>query len=186
VDEVRSFLGLAGYYRRFIRNFSHIAHAITSLQRKGKKFEWIKECTVSFKQLKHLLTNTPILKITYPNKELVVCIDACNRGLGGVPMQEGKVVCYESRKLNEHEQNYVTHNLESTTIIHALKMWRQYLLGRRFIIVIDQSGLRYLFDQPNLNTRQARWLATLSEFDFEIKYIKGKENRVVDALSKRV
>jgi len=88
--------------------------------------------------------------------------------------------------LNEHEQNYVTHDHELATIIHALKMWRHYLLGRIFILMSDHSGLRYLFDQPNMNARQARWLATISEFDFEIRYIKGKENNVVDALSRRV
>jgi hypothetical protein len=87
-------------------------------------------------------------------------------------------------KLNEHEVNYVTHDLELATIVHALKMWRHYLLGRKFVLMTDHCGLRYLFDQPKLNARQARWMALLSEFDFEIKHIKGKENRVVDALSR--
>jgi hypothetical protein len=99
-------------------------------------------------------------------------------------MQEGKVIYYESRKLNEHEVNYVTHDLELAAIAHALKMWRHYLLGRKFVLMMDHCGLRYLFDQPKLNARQARWMALLSEFDFEIKHIKGKENRVVDALSR--
>jgi len=101
-------------------------------------------------------------------------------------MQERQVVCYESRKLNENEQNYVTYDLELKMIIHALKMWRHYLLGRRFVLMSDHIRLRYLFDQSNLNVRQARWLATISEFDFEIRYIKGKENMVVDALSRIV
>ena len=96
------------------------------------------------------------------------------------------MVCYESRKLSEHEQNYVTHDLELVAIIHALKMWRLYPLGKRFVLMSDQSGLRYLFDQPNLNSRKSRWLATLSEFDFEIRYIKGKENKVANALSRKV
>jgi len=113
-----------------------------------------------------------------------VCTDACKRGLGVVLMQEGQVVCYESRKLNDHEQNYVTHDLE--LIIHALKMWMHYLLGRRFVLMSDQSVLRCLFDKPNLNARQARCLDTINEFEFEIRYIKGKENRVADALSRRV
>jgi hypothetical protein len=99
-------------------------------------------------------------------------------------MQEGHVIFYESRKLNEHEVNYVTHDVELASIVHALKMWRHYLLGRIFVLMTDHSGLRYLFDQPKLNVRQARWMALLSEFDFEIKHIKGKENRVVDALSR--
>jgi len=93
------------------------------------------------------------------------------------------VVFYESQKLNELEINYITHDLELATIIHELKMWRHYLLNRIFTLMKDNGGLKYLFDQPKLNVRQAWWLATFSEFDFEIKYIKGKENRVFDALS---
>jgi hypothetical protein len=99
-------------------------------------------------------------------------------------MQKGSVIYYESQKLNEHEVNYVTHDLELAAIVHALKMWRHYLLGRKFVLMTDHCGLRYLFDQPKLNARQAIWMALLSEFDFEIKHIKGKENRVVDALSR--
>lgn len=96
------------------------------------------------------------------------------------------MACYESRKLNEHEKNYVTHDLESIVIINALKVWRNCLLSVRFILISDQSGLRYLFDQPNMNARKSRWLATLIEFEFEIKYIKRKENRVTYSLSRRV
>jgi hypothetical protein len=86
--------------------------------------------------------------------------------------------------LNEHEVNYVNHDLELATIVHALKMWRHYLLGRKFVLMTDHCGLRYLFDQPKLNARQARWMALLSEFDLEIKHVKGKENKVADALSR--
>jgi hypothetical protein len=78
----------------------------------------------------------------------------------------------------------VTHDLELAVIVHALKMWRHYLLGRKFVLMTDHCGLRYLFDQPKLNAKQARWMALLSEFDFEIKHIKVKENRVADALSR--
>lgn len=93
-----------------------------------------------------MLTNAPVLKIVDLDKEFVVCTDACKRVLGGVPMKEGQVVCYESRKLNEHEHNYVTHDLELAAIIHALNMWRHYLIGRRFILMSEHNGLRYLFD----------------------------------------
>jgi hypothetical protein len=86
--------------------------------------------------------------------------------------------------LNEHEANYVTHDLELAAIVHALKMWRHYLLRRKFALVTDHSGLRHLFDQPKLNARQARWMDLLSEFDFELKHVKGKENKVPDALSR--
>jgi hypothetical protein len=184
VSDIRSFMGLAGYYRRFIKGFSKIGCPITALQRKGTKFTWTQKCEERFQTLKHLLTHAPVLKIVDPEADFLVCTDACKEGLGGVLMQGGSVVCYESRKLNEHEVNYVTHDLELAAIVHALKMWRHYLLGRKFVLMTDHCGLRYLFDQPKLNARQARWMALLSEFDFEIKHIKGKENRVVDALSR--
>jgi len=94
------------------------------------------------------------------------------------------VVCNESQKLNKHEQNYPMHDIYLVKIIHALKMWRNYLLGRKFMLMSDHIGLRYLFDQLNLIARQARWLATIINFDLDIRYIKGKENRVVDSLSR--
>ena len=134
--------------------------------------------------MKFLLTNAHVMNILDPNKDFLVCTDVWKEGIRGFLMQEEHVIFYESKKLNEHEINYVTHDLELATIVHALKMWRHYLLGRICVLMIDHSGLRYLFDQPKLNVRQARWMALLSEFDFEIKHIKGKENRVVDSLSR--
>jgi len=101
-------------------------------------------------------------------------------------MQERYVVLHESRKLNEHEYNYVAYDLELAIITHALKMWRHYLLDKRFILMSDHNGLRYLFDQPKMDVRQAIWLDTLSGFQLEIRYIKDKENRVAYALSRKV
>jgi hypothetical protein len=186
VAEVRYFMGLAGYYRRFIAGFSKIAHSITSLQRMENKFQWTEECESSFQRLKQLLTSAPILKIADPNKDYVVCTDACKEGLGGVLSQEGFVVCYESRKLKEHEKNYATHDLELAAIVHALRKWRHYLMGKIFELRTDHNGLKYLFDQPTLNARKIRWLEFLCEYEFDIKHIKGKENKVVDALSRKV
>ena len=100
-------------------------------------------------------------------------------------MQEGQVVCYESRKLKDHKQYYVTDDLELATIIHALKMWTHYLLGMRFVLMSDNSRLRCISGKLNLNYKKERWLVTLSEFEFNIIYIKGKENVVADALSKK-
>jgi hypothetical protein len=184
VSYIRSFMGLEGYYRRFIKGFSKIGCPITALQKKGTKFPWTQQCEERFQTLKHLLTHAPVLKITDLEADFLMRTDACKEGLGGVLMQEGKVIFYESRKLNEHEVNYVTHDLELATIVHALKMWRHYLLGRKFVLMIDHYGLRYLFDQPKLNAIQARWMSLLSKFYFEIKHIKGKENRVANALSR--
>ena len=100
-------------------------------------------------------------------------------------MQENHMICYESRNLKEHEKNCATHDLELAAIVHALKMWRHYLMGRRFELRIDHCGLKYLFDQPTLNSRQERWMEFLCEFDFEFKHVKGKEYKVVDALSRK-
>jgi hypothetical protein len=149
------------------------------------KFEWTSKCAEIFQQHKDILTCAPILKIVDPDEYFVVCIDACKEDLGGVLTQEDHVVCYESRKLKEHERNYVTHDLELATIVHVLKVWRHYPAERKFELRTDHYGLKHLFGKPTLNVGKTRWLEFLSEYDFEIKYIKGKENRVVDALSKR-
>lgn len=183
VGKVKSSMGLESCYRWFIGNFSLISYHITSLQAKGKNFEWTKECETLFEQVKHFLKNSPVLKIADPNKEFMVCTNVCKEGLGGVLMQEGQFVCYESRNLNEHERNYAMHDLELEIIIHELEMWRHYLLGRRFILMTDHIGMRYLFNQPNLNSRKAKWLAILCKFYFGIRYIKGKDNKVGNALN---
>jgi hypothetical protein len=141
VSDIRSFMGLAGYYRRFIKGFSKIGCPITALQKKGTKFTWTQECEERFQSLKHLLTHAPMLKIVNPEADFLVCTDAYKEGLGGVLMQGGSVVCYESQKLNEHEVNYVTHDLELAAIVHTLKMWRHYLLGRKFVLMTDHCGL---------------------------------------------
>jgi hypothetical protein len=145
---------------------------------------WTQECEERFQSLKHLLTHAFVLKIPDPEADFLMCTDAYKEGLRGVLMQGGSVFCYESKKLNEHEANYVTHDLELASIVHAFKMWRHYLLGRKFVLMIDHCGLQYLFDQPKFNSRQARWMYLLSEFDFEIKHVKGKENKLVNALSR--
>ena len=149
------------------------------------KFTWTSKCQESFDQLKELLTKAPVLKVADPLKNYTVCTDASLEGVGGVLTQEGHVVCYESRKLKEHERNYVVHDLELAAVVHALKMWWHYLLGRKFLLLTDNTCVKNLFTQSRLNARQARWLAFLSEFDFEVKHIKGKENKVADALSRR-
>ena len=174
VSDVRSFMGITGYYRKFIEGFSKIVNPITSLQKKGKIFVWDIKYEEIFNKLKELLTTTPILKITDPNMDFVVCTDACNEGLGGVLTQEGNVITYESRKLKIHEKNYATYDLELPVIIHALKMWSHHLIGRRFLLMSDNISLKYLFHQQNLNTRQAIWLDFLNEYDFEIKKYKMK------------
>jgi hypothetical protein len=124
VSEIWSFLGLAGYYRRFIKDFSKIAKTMTKLLEKNKVFEWTKECQVSFEELKKRLTSSPVLVLPDLTKKFDIYCDASRQGLRYVLMQEGQVVCYASRQLRKHEENYPTHDLELAAVIHALKIWR--------------------------------------------------------------
>jgi hypothetical protein len=117
--------------------------------------------------------------------DFLVCTDASKEGLGRVLMQDERVIAYISRKLRRHEENYATHDLELLAIVYALKVWRHYLVGRKFELKTDHCGLQHIFTQSDLNTRQCHWSELLSKYDFEITYIKGIVNRVVDALSQR-
>jgi hypothetical protein len=163
-----------------------MAHPITSLQKKQVKFQWTVECEKSFQHLKKLLTSSPILRIVDPHEDFIVCTYACKEGLGGVLMKNEYVVRYESRKLKEHERHYSTHDLELEYIVHALNKGRHYLLRKRFELRTNHNGLKCLFDHPTLNSRQRRWLEFLSEYDFDIKNIKGKENKLDNELTRRV
>jgi len=136
--------------------------------------------------MKDILKSVPILKIACPDEYFVVCIDACKEVLDRFLSQKDHVVCYESRKLKNHERNYAMHELELATIVHALEMWRNYLMVKKFELRTCHYGQKHLFLQPTLNSIQTRWLEFLSEYDFEIKHIKGKDNQVVDALNMRV
>jgi len=185
VTEVRSFLGLAGYYRKFIENFSKIALPLTRLTRKEQPFLWNEKCEASFKELKDRLTSSPVLILPDPQKSFDVYCDASKQGLGCVLMQEGKVVAYASRQLKVHEENYPTHDLELAAIVFALKLWRHYLYGTTFQVFSDHKSLRYLFDQKELNMRQRRWMEFLKDYDFELHYHPGKANVVADALSRK-
>ena len=112
---------------------------------------WSQQCQDSFDKLKHLLITKPILRIVDPNKDFVVCTDASKDSLGGFLTQDGHVICYESKNLKDYEKNYAVHEMELATIIHALKIWRHYLVGKKFLLLTDNIGLKYLFDQNTLN-----------------------------------
>jgi hypothetical protein len=170
VSEIRSFLGLAGYYRRFIEGFSKLALPLTKLTRKDQAFVWDGDCERSFQELKKRLTTAPVLILPDAKESFVVYCDASKMGLGGVLMQKGKVVAYASRQLKVHEKNYPTHDLELAAVVFALKTWRHYLYGSRFEVFSDHKSLKYLFDQKELNMRQRRWLEFLKDYDFELSY----------------
>nr|CAH66097.1 OSIGBa0114I04.4 [Oryza sativa] len=185
VSEIRSFLGLAGYYCRFIENFSKIARPMTRLLQKEVKYKWTEDCERSFQELKKRLVTAPVLILPDRRKGFQVYCDASRHGLGCVLMQEGKVVAYASRQLRPHENNYPTHDLELAAVVHALKIWRHYLFGNRTEIYTDHKSLKYIFTQPDLNMRQRRWLELIKDYDMEIHYHPGKANVVADALSRK-
>nr|GFA30972.1 retrotransposon protein, putative, Ty3-gypsy subclass [Tanacetum cinerariifolium] len=155
VTEVRSFLGLAGYYRRFVEGFSRLALPLTKLMRKGEKFVW--------------------------NEER----DASKKGLGCVLMQHGKVIAYASRQLKPYEANYPIHDLELAAVVFTLKIWRHYLYGETCDIFTDHKSLEYIFTQKELNMRQRSWLELLKDYDTNIQYHPRKANLVADALSRK-
>jgi hypothetical protein len=183
VSEIRSFLGLAGYYRRFIKDFSKIAKLMTKLLEKNTVLEWTKECQASFEELKKRLTSSPVLVLPDLTKKFDIYSDASCQGLGSALMQEGQVVFYASCQLRKHEENYPTHDLELAVVVHALKIWRHYLIGHRCEIYSDHKSLKYIFTQNDLNLRQRHWLELIKDYDLGINYHPGKANVVADALS---
>ncbi|KAJ9537587.1 hypothetical protein OSB04_030320 [Centaurea solstitialis] len=185
VSEIRSFLGLAGYYRRFIRDFSKIAVPLTSLTRKDVKFEWGEAQENAFQALKSCLTNAPVLALPEGSDDLVVYSDASKLGLGCVLMQQGKVIAYASRQLKDCEKNYPTHDLELAAVVFALKLWRHYLYGTKCQLFTDHRSLKYIFTQQTLNMRQQRAMELIKDYDCEIMYHPGKANVVADALSRK-
>ncbi|KAL4579715.1 hypothetical protein LXL04_015876 [Taraxacum kok-saghyz] len=183
--EVRQFLGLAGYYRRFIANFSKLAKPLTALTQKGVAFDWEDKQEESFQKLKHMLCTAPILSLPEGTEDFVVYCDASNQGLGCVLMQRNKVIAYASRQLKVNEVNYTTHDLELGAVVFALKIWRHYLYGTKSTIFTDHKSLQYMFDQKELNMRQQRWIELLNDYECEIRYHPGKANVVADALSRK-
>ncbi|WVZ84512.1 hypothetical protein U9M48_031541 [Paspalum notatum var. saurae] len=185
VTKIRSFLGLAGYYRRFIKDFSKTAKPMTSLTKKNAKYSWSPNCEEAFQSLKRSLTTAPVLAQPDVTKPFDVYCDASGNGLGCVLMQEGRVVIYASRQLRKHEANYPTHDLELAAVVHTLKIWRHYLLGNTCHIYTDHKSLKYILTQPELNMRQRRWLELIKDYDLEIHYHPGKANLDIE-LRKRI
>jgi hypothetical protein len=143
--EIQSFLGLVGYYRQFIKDFSKIAKPMMKLLEKNKAFEWTVECQASFEELRKRLTLAPVLVLLDLTKKFDIYCDASHRGLGCILMQEGQVVCSTYLQLRKHEKNYPTHDLELAIVVHALKIWRHYLIGLRYEIYSYHKSLKYIF-----------------------------------------
>ena len=131
------------------------------------------------------MTTAPVLTLPDIHKDFVVFCDASRQGLGCVLLQDGKVVAYASRQLKVHEKNYPTHDLELAVVVHALKIWRHYLIGNKCEIYTDHKSLKYIFTQSDLNLRQRRWLELIKDYNLDLQYHPGKANVVADALSRK-
>ena len=185
VFEIRSFLGLAGYYRRFIEDISRIVAPMTRLTRKEVKFDWDDRCEEVFQELKRRLTSAPILIVLDRGQGYTVYCDASRAGLGCVLMEYGRVVTYGFRQLKNHEQNYPTYDMELATVVFALKIWHHYLYGEEFKVYLNHKSLKYIFTQRDLNMRQCGWMEFLEYYDFTLHYHPGKANVVADVLSRK-
>ncbi|GJY26654.1 putative reverse transcriptase domain-containing protein [Tanacetum coccineum] len=185
--EIRQFLGLAGYYRRFIEGFSKIAKPMTKLTQKKVKFEWGDKQEAAFQLLKQKLCSAPILALPEGSEDFIAYCDTSKKGLGAVLMQREKVISYASRQLKIHEKNYTTHDLELGAVVFALKIWRHYLYGTKCTVFTDHKSLQHILDQKELNMRQRRWLRVLSEV-YDCGYSLspvGKQTSIADALSRK-
>jgi hypothetical protein len=158
---------------------------MTELLKKEVKYEWSQKCEDAFHTLRQHLTTAPVLAQLDNTKPFEVYCDASGTGLGCVLMQDNRVIAYASRALRPHEQNYPTHDLELAAIVHALKIWRHYLMGAHCNIYTDHKSLKYIFTQADLNMRQRRWLELIKDYDLEVHYHPGKANVVADALSRK-
>ncbi|KAJ9529794.1 hypothetical protein QJQ45_022194 [Haematococcus lacustris] len=195
VHDVRSFLGLANYYRRFVKDFSTIAAPLTALTRadghdKQGVVAWGQAQQSAFDALKQALVSAPILIAPDPSQPYTLRCDASSIGIGAVLSQgtgsAERVVAYHSRKLLPAERNYPTHEQELLSLVEALKVWRHYLLGASFNLLTDNWATKHIQTQPRLDCRrQARWMEVLQEYDCIIDHIPGKQNIVADALSRR-
>ncbi|GJS22528.1 putative reverse transcriptase domain-containing protein [Tanacetum coccineum] len=183
--EIRQFLGLAGYYRRFIEGFSKIAKPMTKLTQKKVKFVWGDKQEAAFQLLKQKLCSAPILALPEGSEDFIAYCNASKKGLCAVLMQRENVISYASRQLMIHEKNYMTHDLELGAVVFALKIWRHYLYGTKCTVFTDHKSLQHILNQKELNMRQRRWLELLSDYDCEIRYHPGKANVVADALSRK-
>jgi hypothetical protein len=177
---------IAGYYRRFILNFSRIAKFIANLLKKDEKYVWNEVRDEAFQTLKKLLTTSPVLAQPDITKSFVVYCNASGTRLGCVHMQDSRVILYSSRQLRYHEEHYPMHDHELATVVLALRTWQHYLLGNVVYIFTVHKSSKYIFTQADMNMHQRRWLELIKDYYLKVHYHHDKTNVVVDALSCKV
>lgn len=186
--QIKSFLGITGYYRKFIKNYAKIAQPLTKYLKKNTKVNPNDPCYIAaFEKLKDLITNHPILRYPDFNKKFKIITDASNYAIGAVLTQDSHPICYASRTLNNHEQNYSTIEKELLAVVWGVRYFRPYLFGREFELQTDHQPIKWLHAKHNgkdINPRLQRWLIQLGEYNIKFEYIKGKENKIADFLSR--
>ena len=185
LHEVRSFLGLCSYYKWFIRNFVEIASPLHALQKKLVPFQQGQKEIAAFEELKKRLCSDPVITLLDLRKPFVLQCDASGHSIGAVLMQDGKVVAYESQLLQNAKISMNVYEQELLSMIHALTVWKFYLLGADFYVQIDHQSLRYFLTHRKLSEKHMRWANFLSMFHFQIVAVPGKKNVVSDALSRK-
>ncbi|KAK0595339.1 hypothetical protein LWI29_005754 [Acer saccharum] len=185
VGQVRSFHGLASFYRRFVKDFSSLAAPLTEVIKKNVGFKWGNEQENAFNLTKEKLTNAPLLALPNFAKAFEIECDASGLGIGAVLLQEGRPIAYFSEKISGAALNYPTYDKEMYALIRALETWQHYLWPKEFVIHTDHESLKHLKGQHKLNKRHAKWVEFIETFPYVVKYKKGKENVVTDALSRR-
>jgi hypothetical protein len=185
ITEVRSFHGLASFYRRFVKDFSTLAAPLTEIVKKSVGFKWGSEQDRAFIEIKERLCGAPLLALPDFSKTFEIECDASGIGIGAVLMQEKRPIAYFSEKLNGAALNYPTYDKELYALVRALETWQHYLWPKEFVIHTDHESLKHLKGQGKLNRRHAQWMEFIETFPYVIKYKQGKENIVADALSRR-
>jgi hypothetical protein len=184
LKNIRGFLGLTGYYRNFVQNYGRIAAPLMALTKKDA-FSWTPEATKSFEQLEELMCKALVLTTPDFTKAFIVECDALGNGIGVVLMQEGRPLAFESRPLKGRDLHKPIYEKEMMEIIHALKKWRPYLIGRNFKVKTDHDSLKYFLEQRLSLEEQQKWVTKILGYDFEIIYKKGKKNFVANSLSRK-
>jgi hypothetical protein len=186
IFEVRSFHGLASFYRKFIRNFSGIsAPMMDTVKKRHKYFHWTEEDEKSFNLLKRKITEQPILVLPNFKNTFQIKCDASGFAIGAVLSQEDRLIAYFREKLNEAKVKYSMYDKELYAIIQALKKWRHYLIRKEFVLYSDNHALQFVTQQEKLNQRHVKWVEYMKNFTFITKHISRTANKVVDALSRK-